>query len=73
MYSAVMPYAHDFEFPQQPVYDRIPDGPCYRCSKPRIYTEYAYRVWYLKYECPIEELCPALVTCEHFSREPGVD
>lgn len=44
-----MPYVHDFNFPPQPVYDQIPEGPCYRCSKPRIYTVYAYRAWYLKY------------------------
>lgn len=67
-----MPYEHDFEFPEQPIY-KIGKNPCYRCSKPRIYTEYAYRVWYLKYDCPINELCPGLVECEDFSREPGVD
>lgn len=67
-----MPYDHDFQFPEQPTYE-IGDSLCHKCSKPRIYTAYAYRVWYLKYDCPIKELCPMKLGCEHFSREPGVD
>lgn len=68
-----MPYDFDFEFPPPPVYDKVGDGPCYRCSKARISMEYQFRNWYQKYECDINDLCPGLVTCEHFSREPGVD
>ena len=66
-----MPYDHDFQFPEQPQYEIT--SLCHKCSKPRIYTVYAYRTWSLKYDCPINELCPMKLGCEHFSREPGVD
>lgn len=67
-----MPYDHDFDWPPPPTY-KIGKNPCYRCSKARIRMEYQYRNWYQMYECDIDELCPRVVECEHFSREPGVD
>lgn len=62
----------DYRFPPAPTYELL-DGPCYRCSKPRIYNERQYGHWYLRFECQVNHYCPNVVECEHYSRDPGVD
>lgn len=68
MYSIAM----DFSVPPPPSY-ALGDGPCYRCSKPRITTVYDFPHWYPRYDCPVNHYCPNVVDCDEFSREPGVD
>lgn len=63
-----------FELPEEPApkYGLL-DFDCYRCSKPRWYVDWEYPHNRLKMDCPINSYAPFCGSCEHYSRDPGVD
>lgn len=56
-----------------PSYEISDEFPCQKCSKATVSTTWDAPYYYVRFTCPVNQYCPFVVQCEHFSREPGVD